>query len=152
MRIVDFRPEHAEAFRRLNEAWILQHFAIEPKDRLVLDDPLGQVIAPGGRVFVALDGDDVVGCCALIAEADGFEVAKMTVAETARGSGLGRALLARCIEAGREAGAPWLRLETNSALGPAISLYRSAGFEDLPHDRWPASDYSRCDIWMELKL
>jgi hypothetical protein len=31
MEIVEFAPEHAEAFRRLNEAWIAKYFAIEAK-------------------------------------------------------------------------------------------------------------------------
>lgn len=48
MRIVDFEPRHADAWRSLNEAWISRHFAIEAKDREVLDDPQGKVLAKGG--------------------------------------------------------------------------------------------------------
>ena len=56
MRIVPFEPRHADAWRTLNEAWISRHFAIEPKDRLVLDDPAGQILAKGGRIFMAEQG------------------------------------------------------------------------------------------------
>ena len=150
MEIVDFHPEHAAAFKALNEAWIAQHFALEPKDREVLDDPEGTIIASGGRIFLALQNGCAVGCVALIPMADGgFEVAKMTVAGELRGTGLGRRLLEACIEVGRAAGAPRLWLETNSSLVPAIGLYRAMGFQDIPATR---SEYVRADVFMERPL
>ena len=150
MEIVEFAPDHADAFRSLNEAWIAKHFAIEPKDREVLDDPQGKIIGKGGRIFMALSGGEAVGCVALIALPDGgYEVAKMTVAEGLRGSGLGRRLMQRCIEAGAEAGAPRLYLETNSSLGPALGLYRAMGFTDVGPPAQMA--YARGDTWMERR-
>ena len=70
MQIVDFEPSHAEAFRTLNEAWITQYFQMEAADHLVLDDPIGQVINKGGRIFIALDNGATVGCVALKAMGD----------------------------------------------------------------------------------
>jgi len=151
MEIVDFRPELAGAFKALNEAWITTLFALEPKDEVVLGDPEGQVIARGGRILFALDGGVAVGCCALMALADGgFEVAKMAVAEPYKGRGLGRALMAAAVERARAAGAPRLYLETNSGLAPALALYRSFGFEEVT----PAepSPYARADVCMKLAL
>jgi putative acetyltransferase len=150
MEIVDYSPEHAAAFKALNEAWIGKYFAIEPKDREVLEDPHGKIIARGGKVFMAVDGGQPVGCVAMIRMADGgYEVAKMTVSETLRGSGLGRRLMQRCIEAAAAEGAPRLYLETNSSLAPALALYRAMGFRDLAPSETP---YARCDTWMELRL
>lgn len=151
MPIVDFEPRHAEAWRTLNEAWITRHFAIEPADAEVLADPVGKVIAPGGHIFMAEDADGApIGCVGLKAIPDGgFEVIKMTVSEAARGTGLGRDLMQACIERARALGAPRLYLETNSALGPALGLYRTMGFTDLPAQDTP---YSRCDVWMALTL
>lgn len=150
MEIVDFRPEHGAAFKALNEAWISRHFVLEAKDREVLDDPAGKILANGGRIFMALDGaGEAVGCAALIAMADGgFEVAKMTVREDQRGSGLGRRLLQACIDAGAAAGAPRLYLETNSSLAPALALYRAMGFGDLAPTPTP---YVRADVFMERR-
>ncbi len=150
MEIVEFLPEHAPAFRALNEAWISKYFAIEPKDREVLGDPHGAIVAKGGRIFMAFEDAEPVGCVALIRLEDGgYEVAKMTVVETLRGSGLGRRLMQRCIDAGAEAGAPRLYLETNSGLAPALGLYRAMGFSDVPP---PAhNDYARGDVWMERR-
>ncbi|HEY9236417.1 MAG TPA: GNAT family N-acetyltransferase [Phenylobacterium sp.] len=154
MLITPFEPRHATAWRDLNEAWISKHFAIEPKDRAVLDDPVGKIIDKGGQIFMVEDeAGQVVGCVALIPMADGgFEVAKMTVSEAARGTGLGRRLMQVCIDAAKAAGAPRLYLETNSSLAPALGLYRAMGFVDLAPEMRPRTDYARCDVWMERML
>jgi len=147
MEIVDFAPDHAEAFRTLNEAWIGKYFALEAKDRLVLGDPQGQIIDRGGRVFMAVKDGVAVGCAALLKMDDGgYKVAKMTVSEALRGSGLGRLLMQRCIDACAQMGATRLYLETNSGLAPALGLYRAMGFRDLA----PAETaYVRADVFME---
>jgi len=147
MQIVEFEPAHAEAFRVLNEAWISKYFVLEPKDRETLNDPQGKILAKGGRIFMALKDGEAVGCAALLKMPDGgYEVAKMTVSETLRGSGLGRLLMQRCIDAGAELGATRLYLETNSSLGPALGLYRAMGFRDLAPTDTP---YARADVFME---
>lgn len=139
------------AWRALNEAWLAEGgFAIEAKDRLVLDDPDGQILAPGGRIFLVQSGDEIVGCCALMAMADGgYEVAKMTVAPAARGQGLSRRLMQACEDAARAVGAARLYLETSSTLGPALALYDSFGFQRLPPRDTP---YVRADVFMEKVL
>lgn len=147
MEIVEFEPGHAEAFHRLNEAWISKYFVIEPKDLEALTDPQGKIIDKGGRIFMALQDGRPVGCVALLKMGDGgYEVAKMTVSEDLRGSGLGRQLMQRCIDMGAELGATRLYLETNSTLGPALGLYRAMGFKDLAPVETP---YARADVFME---
>ncbi len=149
MEIVEFRPEHAAAFKALNEAWISKYFVLEPKDREVLDDPQGKIIAKGGRIFMAIHDGEAVGCVALLKMPDGgYEVAKMTVSETLRGSGMGKLLMQRCIDAGAEDGATRLYLETNSGLAPALALYRATGFQDLAPTDTP---YVRADVFMERR-
>jgi GNAT superfamily N-acetyltransferase len=150
MEIVDFRPEHAQAFRALNVAWISKHFALEAADLKALDDPQGYILDRGGKVFMALQDGEPVGCVALLKLADGgYEVAKMTVAEHLRGSGLGKRLMQRCIDAAEAEGAPRLYLETNSGLAPALALYRAMGFRELAAQQ---TEYARCDVWMERPL
>jgi putative acetyltransferase len=149
--IVEFRPEHVSAWKSLNEAWLAEGgFAVEAKDRAVIDDPQAVILAAGGRIFMVEDGERAIGCCALIPMTDGgFEVAKMAVSPQARGQGLGRRLLEACETAAREAGANRLYLETSSTLKPAGKLYRSFGFVDLPPHPSP---YVRADVWMEKRL
>lgn len=150
MRIVDFEPRHAGAWKALNESWIARHFRIEPKDREVLDHPQANILDKGGHIFMAEQADEAVGCVALLPLADGgFEVGKMTVTEAARGTGLGRRLMEACIARAKALGAPRLYLETNATLAPALSLYRSVGFVHLPPQPTP---YTRADVWMELRL
>ena len=147
MEIVVFEAAHAAAFQALNEAWIGRYFTLEEKDREVLDDPQGQIIAKGGHIFMALHDGEPVGCVALLKMTDGgYEVAKMTVSESLRGAGLGRRLMQHCIDAGAALGATRLYLETNSGLAPALGLYRAMGFRDLAPTE---TAYVRADVFME---
>ena len=153
MEIIDFRPDLALAFKVINEAWISRFFKVEPKDRVVLDNPRREIIERGGKILFCLDNDRTVGCVALMKLPDGgFEVAKMAVAEPHKGKGYGKALMQACIDRARAAGAPRLYLETNSTLGPAMALYRAFGFTDLEGRTRKPGDYARVDTWMELKL
>ena len=151
LTIREFLPGDEAAFRRLNEEWIVRYFAMEEKDVESLSDPRRTILEPGGRLFFAVSAGVTVGCCALLALAPGeFEVAKMAVAEAARGAGIGRRLLQRVIDAARDAGARRLYLETNRKLAPAVRLYESLGFRHLPPERVTPSPYTRSDVSMEL--
>lgn len=151
MRIVDYQPLHAGAWRSLNTAWISAMFSLEPHDHEQLNDPEGEVLAPGGRIYMVETKDrEPVGCVALIAMDDGgYELAKMMVVDAVRGTGVGGQLLDHAVSAARDLGASRIYLETNAKAQAAIALYRSRGFVDLPPRPTP---YARCDTWMELKL
>jgi GNAT superfamily N-acetyltransferase len=150
LRIVPYRPEHAEAFRDLNLAWIRKHFTVEARDARDLGDPDTYIIAPGGYIFMAELKHEVVGTCALLLEHEGvFELAKMTVAESVRGLGVGRALGEAAIAHVRTIGARRVELLTNSSLTPAIALYHALGFVDVPLGD---TEYGRADVRMVLDL
>ena len=146
-------PGDLLAFRVLNEEWITRYFSLEETDRQQLGDPEGQIIAPGGRIFMAwLDGR-AVGCVALRPAQDGeFEVSKMAVSPELRGLGIGRQLLTYTLEQAWEMGARRLVLGSSTKLGSAVHLYEQLGFEHLPAERRPDSPYSRADVFMELDL
>ena len=151
IRIVAFEAAYREAFKALNVAWIERYWTLEPGDHQALDRPEAYILDKGGRIALALDGDVPVGSCALIAMADGgFELAKMAVADAARGRGIGMMLGEHMIAEARSLGARRLYLETNSVLLPALALYRKLGFK--PVDGGAPSPYARCDIQMELLL
>jgi putative acetyltransferase len=146
-------PADQPAFQRLNEEWIKLHFTLEPKDIAALLNPEQAYLAPGGRIFLALEDDQPLGCCALIRMAPTeYEVSKMAVTQTAQGKGLGRRLLAHTIAEARKSGATRLFLETNHVLLPAIHLYESLGFKPVPPERLTPSPYARADVHMELFL
>jgi GNAT superfamily N-acetyltransferase len=150
VQIVEFTPALAPDFERLNLAWISRYFTVEPKDRATLEQPQRTVIDPGGQILFAQVGGATVGTCALIVVAPGvFEVAKMAVDEAWQGRGLGRRLMEAALAWAAAAGAHTVELETNSALRPAVALYRKMGFEDAP---LADSPYRRCDVRMVKRL
>ena len=150
LRIVPYRPQHAAAFRDLNLEWIRKYFAVEPADMRELGDPDTYIIAPGGCIIMAELNDVAVGTCALMREEVGvFKLAKMTVSESVRGLGVGRALGEAAVAYACAAGARRVELFTNSSLTPAVSLYRALGFVDVPVGK---SEFVRADRHMVLDL
>ena len=143
----------ADAFRTLNEAWIERFFTLEDEDRKLLGDPVGQIVEPGGAVFVARMDDAVVGCVGIMPVGDGeYELVKMAVAADHQGHGTGRRLIQYAIERARAVGARRLVLETNSALASAVHLYETTGFRHLGPEERHASPYVRADVAMALEL
>jgi hypothetical protein len=63
----------------LNLEWLERWFTVEPIDREVLGDPETHILAGGGHVLFAVDGEGhAVGTVALKHEGDGvFELTKM---------------------------------------------------------------------------
>jgi GNAT superfamily N-acetyltransferase len=149
-RVVDFEKPHRDAFRDLNVEWITTHFALEDTDREVLDDPEHAILLRGGSILMAEDGGEIVGCCALIRIApDAFELAKMAVAPAARGKGIGMLLGRAAVDRAQRMGARRVELLSNTALQPALHLYRKLGFIEVPLG---PTEYRRANIRMELRL
>ncbi len=150
MRFVDFVPEHADSFRRLNEEWLTHWFQLEPVDVALLGDPQNKVIAPGGTIISASLHEEIVGTCALLREDDGvYELSKMAVTEVCRGLGIGRRLLAEAVARFDALGGQRLFLESSTKLGPALKLYESCGFVHTPRPGG-VSPYARADVYMVL--
>jgi putative acetyltransferase len=149
----EFEAGDEDAFRRLNEEWIIRYFKLEPKDEASFSNPRQKILDAGGRIFFAMRAGEPVGCCALVAMGPGeFEVSKMGVTSSAQGLGAGRLLLQSVVEAARAIGAKRLYLETNHALTPAIHLYEAVGFRPVPKERVTPSPYARADVFMEMFL
>jgi ribosomal protein S18 acetylase RimI-like enzyme len=148
--VVDYSSEHRNAFRDLNLEWIERFFAVEESDRAMLGDPEGTIIDRGGFIFVALDGDSVAGVCSLVpAGGKSYQLAKMAVSPESRGKGTGRRLAEAAIARARERGAEQVELFSNTVLEPAISLYRSLGFVEVPVEN---AEHLRSNIRMVLTL
>lgn len=153
VRVVDFHPRYAPDFESLNRAWIEHYFTLEEADTRVLVRPKEKIVDSGGQILFAIDevSDAVIGTCAIVRLSDETaELAKMAVAEEAKGRHIGAVLGEAAIERSRQMGFQQLVLESNRKLHPAISLYRRLGFSEkpFPHE----SDYKRADIYMELTL
>ena len=149
LHIRPFAPGDEQAFRELNEIWILRYFEIEPADRVILDNPIAAIIDRGGHLLVAELNGESVGVCALVPMPDEtFELVKMAVSERHQGQGIGRMLLAEAIATAKRTAARRIHLETNSVLTAAVQLYESVGFRPVESN----SEFRRADVAMELVL
>jgi putative acetyltransferase len=99
------------------------HFRLDPNE-----------VAQGrGAFFVAHRAGEPVGCGAVrLLDAETAELKRMYVAPAARGTGLGRRLVATLEQEARVLGARRLVLETGIRQGAALALYRATGFEAIP--------------------
>jgi GNAT superfamily N-acetyltransferase len=149
--VVTYRELWREAFERLNREWIETWFELEAADRETFRDPYGKIVAPGGQIFFVVEGDEVLGTCAVVRHGPAtHEIAKMAVAPAARGLGYGDLLMEAAVEFSRAAGARRVVIVSNTRLAPAIRLYEKHGFVRVPLE--PDERYARADIRLELEL
>ncbi|QDU67869.1 GNAT family N-acetyltransferase [Engelhardtia mirabilis] len=103
---------------------------------------------------VELDGRVAGGAgVAPLVGADGTvcELRKMYFLPELRGRGVGRELLARCLEAAREMGFARCYIETLTGMDAAQRLYRAAGFELLAGPLGNTGHHG-CDLHLALEL
>jgi DNA-binding MarR family transcriptional regulator/GNAT superfamily N-acetyltransferase len=110
---------------------------------------LHELRPPAGVFLVATLRSEPVGCGGLKFHGDEpTELKRMWVADSVRGLGIGRRLLAELESCAVAAGTRVLRLETNKTLTEAISLYRSAGYHEV--DAFNDEPYAH--HWFEKQL
>jgi GNAT superfamily N-acetyltransferase len=102
----------------------------------VLDD----LLASGGRLYVAeVDGVAVgVGGLRRLSDSSG-EIKRMFVRPTARGMGVGRAIVEQLVDDARALGFETIYLESASFMHSAHALYRSVGF--VPSDPYAGREF-----------
>lgn len=146
-----YKDEYQRAFAALNLAWIEEYFAVEAKDRELLDDPRRHIVAPGGEVFMLIEDGIPKGTCAMLKiAADAFELGKMAIAPSSQGRGHGHRLMEAAIAFARARGAARILIRSDTSLRTAIALYRKHGFA-VTH-LGPDAEYARGDIHLELDL
>lgn len=151
VKIIDFEPCHAAAFRDLNLAWIEAYFEVEDLDRQILFNPQQSIIEPGGAIrVIELDGEVVAVCALKYLSSGQYEITKMAVREDMRGSGIGRQLMVDVIAHAQKLGARRLRIISNTILESAIHLYRAFGFVEV--DKTMQQEYARGNIELQLEL
>ncbi|MBC8339715.1 MAG: GNAT family N-acetyltransferase [Rhodospirillales bacterium] len=110
---------------------------------------------PRGCLFLATDGDRAAAVVGLRPlddtpeQKNRGEVKRLYVRPPWRGSGLGRELAVRALEAAQAAGFETLSLDTLDFMDAARTLYRSLGFVEIPayYDN-PMDDV----LYMEMSL
>jgi len=149
--IIPYTDEYQPIFREMNKRWLDQYELTESHDLEILDDPHGTIIRPGGAAFLAMEDGAVIGTAAIMVteKAGIYELAKFAVVPSARGRGIGKLLLTRCLDEARKFSATRIILFSNHQLKEAINLYRGFGFQQVPVGQAP---FVTADVKMELDL
>lgn len=149
--ITDADPDSPAALTCLRAYYtlLLENIAGLSPDLLTL--PLADAASyrpPLGLFCIAWSGETPIGCVSLHPLASTTaEVKRLWVAPAARGMGLARRLMQTIESRAAQMGFVTLKLDSNSALTPAISLYRATDWHDCPaYTGFPA------DIWMSKRL
>jgi len=108
-----------------------------------------QFVPPHGVFLVVEEHGMDVGCGGIRQLGPGrFEVKHLWVQPPARGTGLGRRLLAELESRARELGALETVLDTNASQAAAAALYRSTGYVEIE----PYNDNANATHWFAKRL
>ncbi len=158
MRVVEAsaRPEALAVVRELFVEYSLQlghDLAFQDFEQELATLP-GKYAPPQGAILLAARGElaiagacdpfepdrlssaEVAGCVALrpLGDPAGHcaEMKRLWVREPWRRTGLGRRLAEASVERARQIGYRRIRLDTLASMAPAVTLYRSLGFREIP--------------------
>lgn len=115
-------------------------------------DHLSDVFTLEGSIyFVAELGGEIIGGGGIYPTANlpegTCELVKLYLSSKARGRGIGKLLMEKCIAAAKELGYKKIYLETMPELTVAIPMYKKSGFTHLQAAQG-SSGHTGCDVWM----
>ena len=136
----------------MNKAWISEMFVMESEDERELGN-IEPYIEKGGQIFFALDEDEaVMACCMIAPREDGdWEIMKFAAKGMYTGTGAGSACLKACIDFAKERKVEKIIIASNRKCVQAVHLYRKFGFVEIPVDK-KKFPFKRADIAFEQFL
>ena len=150
IEIIDYSDEYAKDFKQLNLEWLNKYNLAESHDLEIINDPKRTILNNGGCIYLAKDGDKIIGTAGLANEGNSvFELVKMAVAPAFQGRGISKMLMDKCLNRARELKAKKIFLYSNSQLITAIGLYKKYGFVHVDASNSPLVT---ADVKMELSL
>lgn len=150
VEIIPFSIDLKDSIKILNLEWLHKYFKVEAKDERVLSDPQSEIIDKGGFIFYARYDGEIVGTVSLLKiDSTTYELSKMAVSDGNQGLGIGKKLMSHCLTVAKLKGIKKLILYSNRILLPALHLYESFGFVEVPVEQ---GVYERADIKMELEI
>ncbi|WP_093366337.1 GNAT family N-acetyltransferase [Psychroflexus sediminis] len=105
--------------------------------------------------FVLLEGDEILGSAGISPLDNGdpeiCELQKMYFDPSARGRGLGRQMMQKCLDFAKDQGFQVCYIETLLSMTAAQKLYQKTGFEYISERMGDTGHYS-CTIFMKKEL
>lgn len=152
MKVVPYDEKYKEDFIEMNKHWISEMFVIEDED-LVAFNNIESVLEAGGQIFFAIDDEEnVLACCMIAPLPNGeWEIEKFCARGMYTGTGAGTACLKACMNYAREKCVEKIVIVTNTKCEQAIHLYRKFGFIEVPVDK-KKFPYERANIAFEQTL
>jgi ribosomal protein S18 acetylase RimI-like enzyme len=145
---VDIRPVRPEEYEEAGRVTAGAYREFAPDDDDGWQEYLGEIADVAGRVdrtvvYVAVGGERILGCVTLeldrtVGDDDVTLPPEMScirmlgVDRSARGRGVGHALVVTCIDRSRQAGKTIVTLRTTALMVVARRMYESMGFEADP--------------------
>ena len=110
---------------------------------------------PRSVYFVAEFNNEIIGGGGIYPTTglpdDTCELVKMYLYPNARGIGLGKLLIQKCIDYAKKAGYKNIYLETMPELEQALKTYEKFGFKYIDHPMGNSGHFG-CDLWMIKQL
>lgn len=152
MKIVPYDKKFKQDFVEMNKLWISQMFEIEQEDLRELES-IEKSLENGGNIFFAIDdNENVLACCMIAPRDDGdWEIMKFAARGMYTGTGAGSACLQACIDYAKELNLKRIIIVSNRKCVQAIHLYRKFGFVEMPVDK-EKFPFERADIAFEMFL
>lgn len=149
MKIVPYDKKYKNEFIEMNKKWISEMFVIEKEDITILSN-IEHTLKQGGQIFFAIDdNDEVLACCMIAPLPNGeWEIEKFCAKGMYTGTGAGTACLKACIEYAKEKRVEKIVIVSNKKCTHAISLYKKNGFIEVPVDK-EKFPFERADIAFE---
>lgn len=152
MKVISYDPRYKNDFVELNKAWISEMFVLEAEDIREMQN-IELYLEKGGQIFFALDDENtVMACCMIAPREDGdWEIMKFAAKGMFTGTGAGSACLKAAIEYAKNKRIEKIIIVSNKKCVQALHLYRKFGFIEIPVDR-NKFPFDRADIAFEQKI
>lgn len=152
MKVIPYDEKYKSEFINMNKAWICDMFTVEEEDLREMEN-IKPAIERGGNIFFAIDDNEAVMACCMIAPRDDgdWEIMKFAAKDEYKGSGAGSACLKACIEYAKQRKIEKILIVSNRKCVAALHLYRKFGFKEIPvnKEKFP---FERADIAFEMYL
>jgi len=138
-------PEELEEVGRLTAEVYVSDGYLAEGDGYVIELVDTSRRARDAEIWVAVEGGQVLGSVTFapvgsayreIGRDDEGEFRMLAVSPAARGRGIGRALVERCVQRSRELGYAGVRMSSMDVMTSAHRIYERLGFTRAPEDDW----------------